>query len=524
MKDSRELFDLIKSLSTSEKRVISMSIAKSTSSNNNPAYLKLFRALDKLSEYDTDRLKKILKGEDFLRYLPVLKNYLYQLILKNLKNLNSGGSLQMDLYESFAEIDLLYQKGLYTQANKKLKKLKQEADHKEAFEILLLCYQWDSKLMMVIPDPLDPKILLKKQIETSKKADELCYYKYLTTLYRRFMITKGNIHNKSEEKWVKNFLKDPFLQNGHKVLSDISGLFHYSIRVFAHAQLGNYSQCTKDLQAELDIYERKVPFDKSIFNDYTSMYCNKILYLFYDKQYKAALTTLNEFIQLVSQTKKEKWEYQINGRMLLDYQYKCLFMESAINFLSGRYEKAIDMAPKMETFLKDSRYQIPKAYLIETNYYIAYNHFILGNYKQTLQYLNKILNYTKEDLSVREDIYCLSKLLLLMTHYELKTEDILKYLLRSTYHFLAQRKRIYGLERAILLFIKNKLLKNTRVNLFTENVIEFKNKLEKIAKKPYEKSHLMDLDIIAWLESKIRRKSFLEIMKEKYKVPITYIE
>jgi len=172
---------------------------------------------------------------------------------------------------------------------------------------------------------------------------------------------------------------------------------------------------------------------------------------------------------------------------------------------------------KMEKLMQNSMHKIGDRSLLLFNYYSAYTYFILGNYKLTLSYLRKILNYQKADTLLREDIYCYSKLLYLITHYEIQSGDLPSYLLKSTYRFLLQRNRIYGTEDAILSFIRNRLLKNTNPQLVTKNFVELRNKLEKISQNPHEKRIYEYFDFIAWLDSKITHRPFLEIMKAKHK-------
>jgi tetratricopeptide (TPR) repeat protein len=519
MKDSADLYDLIKALSPNEKRAISLSISNSPGENN-PAYLKLFRALDKQNKYDPEKLKSSLKNEDFVSYLPVLKNYLYNLILKNLRNFTSGSTFNNGLFETLIEINLLFHKGLFIQADKKLQKLKREAQQKEKFEILALCYQWDTRLIPSIPTPATSKSIWENELEVNKKASELASYKYLILEYREFMFKNGPIRGKGQEKWIKDFLNNPLLKDTHKASSLRSGLHYHTIRSYCYFELKNYSKGINCLDSALEIFEKIVPHDRSFFVEYTSFYCNKILYLIWSGKYDEALATLNEVKQIPKKAKANKWGYKITGLILADLQYKCIDREMAIYFNSGRYRNYLNLIPEKENLISQTGYSPQKYLNITRNYQTAYVYFIMGNYKETLNYLQKILNYTKEETLIREDIYCVAKILLLITHYELKTHDFLKYTLRSTYRFLSQRKRVYTVEKTFLEFIKNEFLKTSPSKSLVKEFTELKNKLEKITRDPYEQNILRHFDFIAWLDSKISGKKFSAVMEEKYFVPL----
>ncbi len=83
MKPSNELFDLIKSLTKSEKRFFKLQSALQSGDKN---YVRLFDLIDKMSEYDEENVKKTFKGEKFIKHLPSEKNHLYKLILKALRS------------------------------------------------------------------------------------------------------------------------------------------------------------------------------------------------------------------------------------------------------------------------------------------------------------------------------------------------------------------------------------------------------------------------------------------------------
>lgn len=71
MKPSTELFDLIKSLTKSEKRFFKLHSALQSSDKN---YLRIFDAIDKQKAYDEEGLKKLFAKEQFIKHFPSEKN------------------------------------------------------------------------------------------------------------------------------------------------------------------------------------------------------------------------------------------------------------------------------------------------------------------------------------------------------------------------------------------------------------------------------------------------------------------
>ena len=73
MKPSTELFQLIKSLSKSEKRYFKLTSSLQSGEKN---YMKLFDAIEEQTEYDEDAIKSKFKTETFIKHLPSEKNHL----------------------------------------------------------------------------------------------------------------------------------------------------------------------------------------------------------------------------------------------------------------------------------------------------------------------------------------------------------------------------------------------------------------------------------------------------------------
>lgn len=85
MRQSDDLFRLVKSMSKSEKRYFKLFASMQ---GKNKKYLLLFDAIDRQGVYNESALKEELKQEKFVRQLAVTKGYLYNLILKKSSTLS----------------------------------------------------------------------------------------------------------------------------------------------------------------------------------------------------------------------------------------------------------------------------------------------------------------------------------------------------------------------------------------------------------------------------------------------------
>ena len=113
MKNKNDLFDLIQSMSKSEKRYFSMDAGKSGRSSNR--YLDLFKAINRMEVYEEEKLQR-----KFGSSLPTDKHYLYNAILKSMRDYNSSKSKAARIKEMLLDAQYLYKRGLYQQSEERL--------------------------------------------------------------------------------------------------------------------------------------------------------------------------------------------------------------------------------------------------------------------------------------------------------------------------------------------------------------------------------------------------------------------
>lgn len=139
MKPSNELFDLIKSLSKSEKRFFKLQSALQSGDKN---YVRLFDTIDRMVEYNEEHVKQVFKGEKFIRHLPSEKNHLYKLILKALRSYYGDTSISSILKQEIKNIEILYNRALFDECNKFLIRAKKLAVQYEKFYYLFELINW----------------------------------------------------------------------------------------------------------------------------------------------------------------------------------------------------------------------------------------------------------------------------------------------------------------------------------------------------------------------------------------------
>jgi hypothetical protein len=143
---------------------------------------------------------------------------------------------------------------------------------------------------------------------------------------------------------------------------------------------------------------------------------------------------------------------------------------------------------------------------------LAAAYFGAEKYSLALKWNNKLLNDVSIDES--QDLHCYGQILSLIIHIELKHDDFIPHAFKSTHRYLSSRNRVYKFENVFLDFV-GKILKTKSREEQTKYYKELKAELEPLEKDPFEKTVFENFDFVSWVDSKIKRIPFREIVEEK---------
>ena len=118
-KASPALFELIKSMSKSEKRYFKILSSRHTIGEENN-YITLFDYIEQLSAYNEEELFEHFSGEAFLNQFSITKNRLYESVMKSLDAFHSNSSIDTQIARLIHGAEILYNKSLYDHAKRQL--------------------------------------------------------------------------------------------------------------------------------------------------------------------------------------------------------------------------------------------------------------------------------------------------------------------------------------------------------------------------------------------------------------------
>ncbi|MFN9109978.1 MAG: tetratricopeptide repeat protein, partial [Bacteroidota bacterium] len=182
-----------------------------------------------------------------------------------------------------------------------------------------------------------------------------------------------------------------------------------------------------------------------------------------------------------------------------------------LHFLEGTFNEGIRLIPYLEEQLQVYEAFLDRHRVLVFYYKIACLYFGSGKYEKAISYLNKIIHW-KTDL--RNDLQCYARLLHLIAHYELGHFNLLEYLIKSVYRFMAKMENLSGVEESMFKFLRKSFSLQPR-----ELTPAFKTLLREVKQYQsdrFESRAFIYLDIISWLESKISGKPVQDIIRGKY--------
>lgn len=505
MKPSNELFDLIKSLSKSEKRFFKLHSALQSGEKN---YLRIFDAIDRQKAYDEEALKKQFAKETFIRHLPSEKNHLYKLVLKALRAYHAESSITGVLKQHINNIEILFAKALYGEAEKMLVRAKKLAQAHERF------YHWFELLgleKMLIEEAyqsgdfssnLDE--LIKEEGRVMERLQNLAAYNVLYSKINYVFRSGGYVRTGEEHAIVEEISDHPLIKGKNTALSQrASTICHYTQGFCYWARRDWATSYTKFARAK-EILD-KHPLLKM---DLPKRYVRTLYYLIQCEIELGDGTHVLEHIGTMRRLPSEPGFGDLDIKLLV-------FCNSYLSELrhhdrQGTFAEAVQLEETVLQGMARIGEKLPKEFELEFFFLLSKVHFGAGNLNRSLSFLNKVLN--DPEPALRQDIFTYARLFNLVVHYELGNFDLLEYIVRSTQRFLSKRKRAYGVEAALTEHIK-KLARTNSEPARRELFHSLSNKLEELMKDPNESTVLKYFDIVAWVRAKVEGIPFAEAVQ-----------
>jgi len=507
MKPSTELFDLIRSLSKSEKRFFKLS---SSLQSGNKNYLRIFDAIEKQNTYDEREVKSQFTGDNFVNHFPSEKNHLYKLILKSLRSYHSDNNVSSTLKQEIKNIEILYKKALYKECNKFLKRAKKLAWEHEKFYYLFELISWEKLLLEEAYEQgefgqgIDK--IINEEKEVIDKLRNLTEYHILYSKINNVFRREGFARNAEDKNTVEEVADYHLIKGKNTALSVRATTICFYIKGLCASTSRDYENAFVFFKKVRDTLDANPKIKLSLSQRYVRT-LNNLIYCYIDNgDYENALN-------LIAEMRALKMEKGFDSADVMVKIFSSSYIaELTMYYRMGEFRKGIKIIEEVLAGLEAFGGKINKEKEIVFYYIFAYIYFGAGEFNQALHWINKVLNDNEQNL--RQDIYGFARLFNLVIHFELGNKDLLEYIIKSTTRYLNKIEKDYFVEGVLLKYLKKLAKSNEKADskkIFSQMKIDtdafFQNQRERVV--------LDYFDFESWLESKIESSSFEEMVKSK---------
>ncbi|MBL8001368.1 MAG: hypothetical protein JNL05_05340 [Flavobacteriales bacterium] len=505
MKPSTELFDLIKSLTKSEKRFFKLHSALQSGDKN---YLRIFDAIDKQKAYDEEALKKQFAREQFVKHFPSEKNHLYKLILKALRAYHSESSVSGILKQEIKNIEILYDKALFNECNKTLHRAKRIARENERFYYWFELLNWEKMLLEEAYESgeftKDLDALIEEEREVIEKLRNLAAYHILYSKINYVFRSGGYVRTEEEHSMVEEISEHPLIKGKNTALSRRAATICFYTQGFCQWAKRDWSLSYEKFARARQILDE----NPQIRADLPKRYIRTLHYLV---QCQIELGRFKEARESIRTLRALEGTEGFDGIHIHVQVFNASYL-SELRLLErmGEHAKAVELVPAVLSGMEELGPRLHKEYELEFHFDLAVVHFGAGEVNKALFWLNKVLNDPEPTL--RQDLFTYARLFNLVVHHDLGNYDLLEYIVRSTHRYLSKKQRAHQMENLLIEHVR-KLARTAdpvaRRTLFTS----LRDQMVQVLKDPNEGLALKYFDFLAWANAKVKGISFADAVK-----------
>ena len=359
------------------------------------------------------KLKRPLKKKFLLNIYPQKKFHLYKLILKSLRGFHADNSVSSLLKQEIKNIEILFNKTLFKECRKFLKRAKKKAEEYEKFYYWFELISWEKRLIEEEYEQgifsFDLNILIKEELDVIAKLRNLAEYQMIFSQVNA--IFRTGLHNKSETevKAVSEISNHHLIKGKNTALSIRSASICYYIQGLCNATERNYSIALIKFSRTLEILDN----NPKIKLDTAKLYVSTLKNLIFCSIDAGDFDEAQRLIDFLKTLPGKPGFNSLDVKLRI-FTFSCNTQIIVFDHL-GEFRKALETVQAMEEGLKTFKHKINKEQKVLFYYNIAYVYFGLGKYKLALKWINKVIN--DNEVNLRQDIYSYGEILNLLDSF-----------------------------------------------------------------------------------------------------------
>jgi len=499
------LFELIKTLSKTEKRYFKKYCGQHSSNKNSPHAVLLFDAFEKMESYDDEKFQAQNKSKPFYKNLASEKQHLMKVLLQCLNEYHRNNSKKTTIQFHLNTFELLFQKRQYKLCEKHLSKALQISNESGNMVYVFEIYRSFGKLYQHSGN----QDKMKKMLDEVKQNEKELFI----TLEKEFKL------NMIEYKSFYTSRKIGYPRTK-------TGLAAYEDLLESSLEIARKNPSFKEKLSlltiknfYLDSLPNKIPL-MQVREEWIKLAESNEKYLADNSmQYLVSLNNLaNSYDELNMEKELEKTLEKINkhAKKNLDEEVRTFIYYYNLKLVryinTGHFEECLKHFPQAEKGLEKYGRWFHPEYKLSFRYLFSYGYFGARKYQQSLKWTNEIItNYPEETL---EEYYNFARIFILLIYFELGYDGLLSSELRSAKRYFSKREKLFALEKIIIGFMKSSL-KAEGIKVTKKDLSELKENIMELKNNPYEQQLFSLFDWQAWVESKLKETTLEKVMQEK---------
>jgi hypothetical protein len=486
MRSKEDLFHLIQAMSKSEKRYFVLDAKKSGRTDSR--YLNLFDAINDMEEYLEEPLKK-----RFAANLSSDKAYLYEAILRSMRDYRSQNSKAAQVKERLMDARYLYERGLYDQSTERISEAKaMAAELEDQFTLLEInreeqvsLFDRRAKVQLEHIEKLN-----EERERTLKAIDE--ELRYLDLYYRLQLIPQYNSSLSSSEQiaLLKQRVSLNLLEEKNQPYSPQSIRRFFQCNMIYFSLIGDLEKAYFFSTKAVDWWKNFPTLREEEFHRYINEVSNLVNYCYKleDRKEEAHLW--------YERLKNEKPSGNLHNQKMI---FRYLSLSKLLYHLNkNEFIDAHKLLPEIIDGM--NKFGLKRNIALAGN--IATVYFLVKDYRNCIKWVDHISKTMKT--SGRIDIQRIMRLYKIIALFELDEIDMLDSEIRTTMRFYKTNQVGNEAHEEIALNVYLRQIFNAPVSEFKSAIRDFINYLTEIKQQPNSDTLLGVDELTIWATLKTR--------------------
>lgn len=484
-----EIYDLVQSLSKSEKKHVSLMI-EALGGKAKLRYKNAFKIISEANEYDEDNLRKKLGVNKGKMNLSEANNNLYEFIKKSVLSLQYSD--KNHLHSQLVFIDFLISRNQFKTAYKWMQKLLPQLNEAASPAVQLRAYELLEEINISYQPLYDVNYLAQfvedYELSVQYVTEHFELYKLSKNFFSYYRST-GAPRTAEQLAVYNKFYENPILQKADadynpKNFKNLFWLRAACMYVLRKAEIIDY------LKDKIEIL-RKMGSGQRYYNAETGLY--DILITCFAEQEPIDFKNV-QFIKKRIESLENQTYYK---QKLSSLRCKVLVLELTYFINSKKYDEGL---AHFKNSLKEEE---KEKWHGSVMHFVVYTlaaglYFNIGDYSSCIDMLN-IVNENKKLQANDFQIHLI--FLSLICHYMLKNHSVVESQIQSLRRFLLKKEKLYAPEKLLLKFIKNANNPNK-----TEEMRKLQAGFIKMKNDPLHHPFFQGVDYISWLDATIKKQ------------------